>query len=433
MALPPNQVYSAFSFVGFLMCAIPFYWHLESWNTGTCLYMAWTGLGCLIQCINSIVWNKNMINRAPVYCDIATRIQVAMNVAIPAASLCINHRLYKMVANVKPVGPTRAEKRRAIITDLLIGLGIPLLQIPAQYVVSGHRYNIYEDFGPSFEIVFMPPSFFLFFAWPVAIGCVSLVYCVLSIYNFKEVITFNGGLNRGRYLRLIALSSVEILGTIPLGTYFIVSNAKMGVTPWISWDDTHSNYSRVVQIAAFIWKSDPATVVSIELYRWLLVLCAFIFFAFFGFAVEARRHYRLAFTSLASCIGLLTTSFGTLHGSSHATSSLPHVKSKGGITVSVITATGERRDSTVSFTDQLSIPSISLASDLKPDFNIEQYSLSDSMVSSSMDSFEPMASGQSPELEATTPAVDPRSDQPHPPDTTKSILHVYSSDVADTV
>jgi hypothetical protein len=39
-------------------------------NTGTCLYMFWTGLGCLSQCINSIVWNKNMINRAPVYCDI---------------------------------------------------------------------------------------------------------------------------------------------------------------------------------------------------------------------------------------------------------------------------------------------------------------------------------------------------------------------------
>jgi pheromone a factor receptor len=32
--------------------------------------MAWTGIGCLIQCVNSIVWNGNIINRAPVYCDI---------------------------------------------------------------------------------------------------------------------------------------------------------------------------------------------------------------------------------------------------------------------------------------------------------------------------------------------------------------------------
>jgi hypothetical protein len=86
---PPNELYSAFSFFGFVLCAIPFYWHFKGkratihldWsilsendnvarNTGTCLFMIWTGLGCLLQCINSIVWNNNMINRAPVYCDI---------------------------------------------------------------------------------------------------------------------------------------------------------------------------------------------------------------------------------------------------------------------------------------------------------------------------------------------------------------------------
>jgi Pheromone A receptor len=44
--------------------------HAIAWNIGCCLFMAWNGLGCLIQCINSIVWNKNMIDKAPVYCDI---------------------------------------------------------------------------------------------------------------------------------------------------------------------------------------------------------------------------------------------------------------------------------------------------------------------------------------------------------------------------
>ena len=91
-----------------------------------------------------------MINRAPVYCDIcksldalalehiltvrhptATRIQVALNVAIPACSLCINRRLYK-IATVKAVMITHDEKRRAVIQDLLICLGIPILQILAR-------------------------------------------------------------------------------------------------------------------------------------------------------------------------------------------------------------------------------------------------------------------------------------------------------------
>ena len=60
-----------------------------------------------------------------------TRFQVAINVAIPACSLCINRRLYK-IATSKAVMITRSEKRRAVMVDLLIGLGIPILQIVAR-------------------------------------------------------------------------------------------------------------------------------------------------------------------------------------------------------------------------------------------------------------------------------------------------------------
>jgi pheromone a factor receptor len=61
----------------------------------------------------------------------ATRIQVALNAAIPACSLCINRRLYK-IATTKAVVVTDAQKRRALIYDLLIGVGIPILQIIAR-------------------------------------------------------------------------------------------------------------------------------------------------------------------------------------------------------------------------------------------------------------------------------------------------------------
>ena len=57
----------------------------------------------------------------------AIHLQVALNVAIPASSLCINRRLYK-IATMKTVVFTSSEKRRAMIYDLLIGVGIPILQ-----------------------------------------------------------------------------------------------------------------------------------------------------------------------------------------------------------------------------------------------------------------------------------------------------------------
>src|SRR6266571_8925782 len=124
----PNQTYSAFSFIGFLLCAIPLYWHLEAWNVGTSLYIVWAGLGCLNFFINSVVWNSSMKNVAPVWCDISTRFIVGLNVGIPAALLVINHRLFKIVSRTAAL-TTRAERRRALFIDLAVGLGIPLIQM----------------------------------------------------------------------------------------------------------------------------------------------------------------------------------------------------------------------------------------------------------------------------------------------------------------
>ncbi|KAI0250435.1 GPCR fungal pheromone mating factor [Lactifluus subvellereus] len=312
MQPPPNELYTTFSFIGFVMCAIPMYWHLQARNIGTCLFMTWTGLGCLIQCINSIVWNKNMINRAPVYCDIVIHIQIGLSSAILACFLCINRRLYKITTHQGGMD-TREEKRRGMIVDLLIGLGIPILQMVAQYVVSGCRYLIFEDFGPYHCTVPNIPAPFLVAAWPVMIGSVSLVYCVRSIYHLykrqsqlSEMISFGCGLNRSFYIRLMILAGVEILGTIPLASFFIAMDIKQGLEPWVSWADVHSNYSVIAQVPSIFWKHNLYPTLGLEMSHWVLVLCAFIFFAFFGFGEEALHQ-------LPSRVQVASQSFRLLH------------------------------------------------------------------------------------------------------------------------
>ncbi|KAH9990938.1 pheromone A receptor-domain-containing protein [Russula vinacea] len=410
MSPAPNQLYSAFSFIGFVLCTIPFYWHLEAWNTGTCLYMIWTGVGCLMQCINSIVWNGNIINRVPVYCDISTRIQVGLNVAIPACSLCINRRLYK-IASVKAVMITREEKRRAVIQDLLICVGIPLLQMISrcnpEYIVSSNRYDILEDFGPAFAIVNTPLTYAFFTTWPVIIGLISLSYCVRTTYvfykrqrQFNELMLASPGLSRGRYIRLMAIGPSRFLGPSRWG---------QRCESWKGWAYTHSNYSEVIQVAGFIWKNDPNVAHPTEIYRWSLVACAFIFFALFGFADEARLCYRRVYTSLASRIGYSTF---TLHGSSHGNSSMPYLRSKNGVIVSVVT-TGNKRRSSVSSIDQPStIPTISIASDIKDEFKIE-YSHTNSATSSYVENFELKMERQSTLSMGIVPTDSSASVPPH--------------------
>jgi pheromone a factor receptor len=167
----PNGLFSAFSFIGFLLCLIPLYWHLEgkfrptlasthnrlttlaplAWNVGTSLFMAWAGLGCLNAFINSVVWNSSVANVAPVWCDIcllhfvlsvpsavtdscdfalviASRFMIGLNVGLPAALLVINRRLYKIASRTATIS-TKDDKRRANYVDLAIGLSIPFLQM----------------------------------------------------------------------------------------------------------------------------------------------------------------------------------------------------------------------------------------------------------------------------------------------------------------
>jgi len=133
--------------------------------------------------------------------------------------------------------------------------------------------------------------------------------------RFRQIMLATPGLTRNRYIRLLAISAVGILGTIPLATVLMVKNTKLGVRPWRGWAYTHEHYSVVHQAPASIWKNTPNSVFGLEMYRWSLVLCAFLFFALFGFAAEARRHYRHVYASIASRIGYSTSA---LHGSSRA-------------------------------------------------------------------------------------------------------------------
>jgi pheromone a factor receptor len=107
--------------------------------------------------------------------------------------------------------------------------------------------------------------------------------------------------------------------------YAIALNVHAGINPWKSWANTHVRFSRVDQIPAMIWRTRPVMASSLELTRWLAVVCAIIFFAFFGFADEAKKNYRSVFQTVAKRVGIST---GTVTGSSGVLTSIGGVKSK---------------------------------------------------------------------------------------------------------
>ncbi|KAK7680870.1 hypothetical protein QCA50_016180 [Cerrena zonata] len=295
---PTYPLYPIVSFIGLVLSLVPLPWHLQAWNSGTCFFMMWTALASLNKFVNSVVWAGNAIDSAPAWCEISTRITIGVSIGIPAASLCINRRLYK-IARVSAVTISRAEKRRAVIIDTLICIVFPCICMALAYIVQGHRYDIFEDLGCRPAIFNTVPAYFLVSMWPIVIGSISAVYCILSLRallarqaQFNQFLSAGSSLTMSRYLRLMALAFTDLCLTVPLGIYQVCSNAVGGdVEPWRGWADAHFNFNRVGQFPAGMWRADRNVEIPLELDRWIVPCCAFIFFAYFGFAEEARRNY----------------------------------------------------------------------------------------------------------------------------------------------
>ncbi|KAI0055983.1 STE3-domain-containing protein [Artomyces pyxidatus] len=312
---PPNAFFSALSFIGFILVLIPLYWHLEAANTGTCLFIIWVAVGCLVSFVNSRVWDGNVLNVAPVWCDISTRLIIAGSIAIPSASLCITRRLHVIASNMSAT----LEKRREAIIDLSIGLGLPFLSMILSYVVQGHRFDILEDVGCWPAAVNTTASYLLLWSWPIVIGAISAVYGALAIWAFihrrrelNSMSTGNSldslsGLQRSLYLRLMILAVVDIFLTIPIASYFVYLNrSSPSFGPYVSWSFVHADFSFVGQVPTEEWKATGNGQTAVELTRWSNVMCAFIFFFLFGLAQEAQRNYRVFWAFLGRVFTAIT-------------------------------------------------------------------------------------------------------------------------------
>jgi len=233
------------------------------------------------------------------------------------------------------------------------------------YVVQGHRFNIFEEVGCYPFTWNTPPAYALVFTWPIAIGAVSASYCIRTIRElairraqFKELLSVNKNLSSSRYFRLMGLAGIEVVSTIPLGAYSIYLNATaQPIQRWISWSNTHYDFSAVGQYPSVVWHENSLTVMSIQLTRYFVVICAVIFFAFFGLAEEARKNYRQAYQSVAKRVGLSTgaisaTGTWTANGTNP---DMSYGSRPGNMPVFITQRTERKRDSFASFSTDLSL------------------------------------------------------------------------------
>jgi pheromone a factor receptor len=201
-----------------------------------------------------------------------------------------------------------------VIVDLCIGLGVPLLSAALYIIPQGHRFNIFQELGCEMAAYSTIAAVLLINLWPLLIAIISGAYTCLIFYTLvrrnsklKELVGSDPNLTFSRYWRLIILSSMDIIFTIPLYSFSLYLTV-LNLQPWISWDNVHADFGRIDQFTSLTWRGNAVVVITMEFNRWSYVLCAFVVFALFGFGADAMRDYRSTWTSVSSCIALFATS-----------------------------------------------------------------------------------------------------------------------------
>jgi hypothetical protein len=126
------------------------------------------------------------------------------------------------------------------------------------------------------------------------------VRIIVKRRKILDVVLSLGSTNvsKDRYMRLLCFTIWGVVVHTPLSMWVIIVNAtQYEVFPWISWENTHSNYGRIEYINRFMF-SILHDVVYTSIAWWSLPLCGFAFFVFFGSGQAATPYQPL----IAACL-----------------------------------------------------------------------------------------------------------------------------------
>jgi pheromone a factor receptor len=168
----------------------------------------------------------------------------------------------------------------------------------ADYIVQGHRFDIFEDVGCQAAVYISIEAILIIWFPQLLFFTISFIFGALALHNFvrrRQTFAFhlhesNSDMTTNQYLRLIAMALTEMsLGT-SLTAFNLFSNVFAGLRPWISWENVHSNFSRVGLFPTSILP--PQLITNMMILWWTLPASSIIFFAFFGFGEEALKEYK---------------------------------------------------------------------------------------------------------------------------------------------
>ncbi|KLO14127.1 fungal pheromone STE3G-protein-coupled receptor [Schizopora paradoxa] len=305
------------SFIGFVLSVIPLASHLSfsSWNTGIWMYAIWIGTMNITYFVDTIVWHDNVDIVIPVWCDIVTKLQLGAAIGVPACTLVLCIHLFKitqMRALTVTSTTSKVQRRRVLLFDLLLTIGLPICVMGSCIVVQPYRFEIIEEIGcqsAEFNYVTFAIIFMLSFI-SAALSPFTLRKFIRHRDEINENLQSNAEVTPNKYIRVMAITCLTLFLDMPVVIIVVTTRLLEGHesdlnNPYRSWSTARDgSMSKIAVTTAEVWGSNKWLVFTVKWNEWIYLPHAIVFFTIFGTTPEARRRYRSVTSNLLSSIGL---------------------------------------------------------------------------------------------------------------------------------
>nr|AEY62508.1 pheromone receptor a2 [Macalpinomyces eriachnes] len=281
------------------LSAFPLPIHLRAGNTGVILMMFWCFLGLFNKGINALAFNHSLRLHWVIGCDVSAVIERVWQLGLCCSSLCVLQKL-EGIASLRQARSTEQERRRRVLLDLSVGLGVPAMQIPLFFIVQPYRLDVVEDLGCNAPIYNSVPAIFVYYLWRMMASMLCAVFAALILRWFvlrrrqfsAALSSQHSGLSQKKYFRLFALAICEAALVSAGQLFLLVESLKItGLSRYSSWADVHANFDTINFIAMAREGPGSQEATMQDVFRWLSLSPAIALFLFFGLTEDAKAAY----------------------------------------------------------------------------------------------------------------------------------------------
>ncbi|KAG1809285.1 GPCR fungal pheromone mating factor [Suillus variegatus] len=283
------------SFISAALVLFPLPWYCRAGNIAAMSIGMWLFVVNTINAIDALQWTGAYQIPFLFWCDITSALVTAVNVAIPAACLCICIHLERMASFCQT--SASVTKRRRILLECLMCFGVPLVYAALHIIVQPRRFDVYENFGCRSAIY--PTVVALFVVWipPLALSFLTIFFSFAGItwrHFLLHGVQFSrtrpsSSLTSGAYIRLVSMAVSEVICTIAATAVAMSFNLSSGLAPW-------ADFTRdLAEVSSFSSAATPKSITAMLITEWgIMVAQSFFFIGLFVLGGEGRSRLREA-------------------------------------------------------------------------------------------------------------------------------------------